>query len=197
MVLDVASEDQVAQAAATLQLLFHQDTNLVRFGLTDATSTPDQVAYPYAASLLEQVGQDIGIYSSTHEKADLALRDVERKLALAESLSLKLSRTSPETVAGHLLRLYGYNIPSPEVSTTSTCNLLERATTPILTSRAVTKTSLVSIRERSDRLERQAEILETVARRIENSLLRGNYDCSVKSNPQTILHAEKNYATSV
>jgi conserved oligomeric Golgi complex subunit 5 len=161
MILDAEVGDQVAQASATLQLLLNEDAKLVSFGLTNASSSPDQVAFPYAASLLEEIDDDNdGTYQSTQEKANLALRDVDRKLALAESLSLKLSRTSPEAVAGHLLCLYGYQIP-----------FYEKDTAPSLHPQG--NTTLEAIRERSERLERQAESLETVARRVENSLLRG------------------------
>lgn len=160
-----------AAAASSLQLLLREDRLLQEFGLTESKPNPDQVAFPYAAALLQDDNDeaDGGDKSDTKRRADVALQDVERKLALVESLAVKLSRTRPEAVAGHLLRLHGYEI-------SETCGDGESLIiSSSATSTAITKTNttLASIRDRADRLERQSDVLDGVANRVESSLARG------------------------
>lgn len=154
-----SADDQNAQAAASLQLLLREDRLLVDHGLTQSKN-PDQVAFPYAAALLAE-DEDT---SSAKHRADAALQDVERKLALVESLAVKLSRTSPEAVAGHLLRLHGHHISGAGADSTADKDPTFSATNG---------STLHAVRERADRLERQSETLENVAKRVENSLQRG------------------------
>jgi hypothetical protein len=146
--------DQTAAAAASLNLLLREDRLLVIHGLTESGTQPDKVAFPYAAALLAD-GDDSNTVN-TKQRADGALQDVERKLALVESLAVKLSRTSPEAVAGHLLRLHGYHLPKEGLKEDKPSS-----------------TTLSAVRDKADRLERQSEVLENVARRVEGSLSRG------------------------
>ena len=159
--------DQAAQATQSLQLLLQEDHLLQQLSLTETARNPDQTAFPYAAALLQEDDDNNG-NSNTKQRASLALSEVERKLALVESLAVKLSRTSPEAVAGHLLRLHGHSLQtSAATSGTSSDN------TEGLVIHRPTVTTLSAIRERSDRLQRQADSLEGVARRVEGSLQRG------------------------
>jgi hypothetical protein len=162
-------------ATASLQLLLREDPLLVEYGLTDATRSSEDVAFRYAATLLqgnssssEEDGSD---RTTTAAQAASALQDVERKLALVESLAVKLSRTSPEAVAGPFLRWHGYEILP--VTTDNDGSNDKTAATLVTTSRAASTGTLQAVRERAARLERQAEVLETVARRVEGSLQRG------------------------
>jgi hypothetical protein len=153
--------DQAAQATQSLQLLLQEDRLLQQYGLTETGKNPDQTAFPYAAALLQEEDDDDGDGGSdTKQRASLALSEVERKLALVESLAVKLSRTSPEAVAGHLLRLHGHSLQAPTEKDSSG-------------SSRPTVTTLSAIRERSDRLQRQSDSLESVAKRVESSLQRG------------------------
>jgi conserved oligomeric Golgi complex subunit 5 len=179
-------------AASSLQLLLREDPLLVQYGLTESSSSSsssspaDDVAFAYAAALLQQDDDDdddddyddaLGAPGRSNkssrttgsmdaQRADFALQDVERKLALVESLAVKLSRTSPESVASHLLRLHGhYVIQQAETGTSAT----QGAASTSLSS----SSSLQSVRERAARLERQAVTLETVATRVQGSLQRG------------------------
>ena len=215
--------DQAAAAAASLQLLLREDPLLVEHGMNEShqqqqqqTRSEDVAAIPYAAALLQQqqqqqadstmttttttsVAESSSNSSTAKERADWALQDVERKLALVESLAVKLSRTSPEAVAGHLLRLHGYQVIDPNndnnnnnkknesnekvgdkesesLATTSADNDSfgeGGAGGAATTTTTTTTTTLSAIRERADRLERQSNVLETVATRVESSLQRG------------------------
>ena len=131
-----------AAASASLSLLLREDTLLTQHAL-HVTGKTEEAAFSYAASLLDTEDQH-----AIQQKAKEALAEVERKLALVESLAERVSRTSPEAVAGPLLRLHGYE--SEEGTMT-----------------------LIAIRERCDRLKRQGEVLEGVAQRVESSLQRG------------------------
>ena len=152
-----STNDQAAAAAASLQLLLREDPLLQDLTSSNNKST-DHLAFAYAASLLQQDSSE----SASHaQRAQEALQDVERKLALVESLAVKLSRTSPEAVAGHLLRLHGHGVQHQPPSYT-------QESTPTNTT-----TTLQAIRDRADRLERQAETLESIARRVETSVQKG------------------------
>jgi hypothetical protein len=131
-----------AAASASLSLLLREDALLTQHELHVSGKT-EEAAFSYAASLLDTEDQH-----AIQQKAKEALSEVERKLALVESLAERVSRTSPEAVAGPLLRLHGYE--SEEGAMT-----------------------LVATRERCDRLKRQGEVLEGVALRVESSLQRG------------------------
>lgn len=159
----------------------------------------DHVAYAYAAKLLQEDAPTSSTSahrggpstsSSTKERADRALQDVGRKLALVESLAVKLSRTRPEAVAGHLLQLHGYDDPTsavradddeepnddeyePSSGGTATGGTGTDADAVALPSAGVPRLTLAQIRDRADRLERQAHILDNVAQRVETSVARG------------------------
>lgn len=147
-----------AAAASSLQLLLREDTRLVEFGLTETKASADTVAFPYAAALL--AGDDER--RSTKARADEAREEVQRKLTLVESLAVKLSRTRPEAVAGHLLRLHGYRLADDD-NEEGSGEQQQQVDTP----------SLSAVRERAARLERQAEVLDGIAGRVETSLTRG------------------------
>lgn len=133
-------KDETSQAAASLKLLLREDPDL------SALQGDQADPFAYAASLL-----DSGTNQSHQRLATAALHDVERKLALVESLSVKLSRTSPEEVTKPFLQLHGLDAPDDHSVIT-----------------------LPSIRERASRLERQAESLESTAQRVETVLLKGS-----------------------
>lgn len=141
-----------AQAASSLALLLREDPLLTKFHLHQGSA--DDAAFGYAAALLEAENA-----KNHQQRAEEALGEVERKLALVESLAERVSRTSPEAVAGSLLRLHGYAVQesSDETEVSPPAN----------------GTSLLATRERCERLRRQGEVLEGVAIRVETSLNRG------------------------
>lgn len=154
-----------AQASASLALLLREDRLLTQHEL-HVPGKSEEASFSYAAALLEEEQGDGSGSSETQQRAIDALGEVDRKLALVESLAERVSRTSPEAVAGPLLRLHGYTLledgssGGEETKTTTT-------TTP------TTTTTLAATRERCDRLKRQGEVLEGVATRVETSLQRG------------------------
>ena len=170
-----------------------------------AASSTDEVAFPYAAALLRQDVYDDNNSSSSSsrttsttrttdaavakQRADMALQDVERKLALVESLAVKLSRNSPEAVAGPLLRLHGYHVvggngggdddddddddmKKDETEKQQQQDTIDSSTAAATSATTTTTATLTTIRDRADRLERQAESVQAVARRVEGSLTR-------------------------
>ena len=178
-----------AAAAASLQLLLREDPLLLDHGMTEWNPhRPDQAAIPYAAAVLQQSQEPLD-HSSTavlaKERADTALQDVERKLALVESLAVKLSRTSPEAVAGPLMRLHGHGtlvVHAAEESQHLDDNQEEdnkkdkndqNDNDKTRASTTTTTTTLSSLRDRAHRLDRQSQVLETVAQRVQTSLERG------------------------
>ena len=159
-------------ATASLQLLLREDPLLQQYGLTDPTRTANQVSFPYAATLLQSTTTTTTTTSSNRTAAaQQALQDVERKLALVESLAVKLSRTSPEAVAGPFLRWHGHLIATTAAAGTSDGS--DGTATATTATTNTTTNTLSSVRDRADRLERQSEVLEGVARRVEGSLQRG------------------------
>ena len=95
-----------AAASASLALLLREDNLLTQHEL-HVSGKPEEAAFSYAAALLETDDQHV-----VQQKAREALGEVERKLALVQSLAERVSRTSPEAVAGPLLRLHGYSLDS-------------------------------------------------------------------------------------
>ena len=163
------SSSEAAAAANSLQLLLREDPLLREYGMTELkSSSPDQVAFPYAAALLEGK-EPLGGLSSAKHRADASLQDVERKLALVESLAVKLSRTKPEAVAGHLLRLHGYHELEENDKGQDDGNQPHDGA---MRSESISGTTLAAIRDRADRLERQSDVLDGVAKRVETSLTR-------------------------
>ena len=191
-----ANAASAAQAASSLALLLREDPLLTELGMhvvgtTDVTTTTttttstassnsngggegegNDAACAYAAALLESPNgsgnSSTASLSKNHQQlAEEALGEVERKLALVESLKERVSRTSPEAVAGSFLRLHGYVIveeKEEEQDSPTNTNKNKGATDPT--------TTLMATRERCERLKRQGEVLEGVASRVETSLLR-------------------------
>jgi len=169
-------------ATASLQLLLREDPLLQQYGLTNSARTSDQVAFQYAATLLQTDSTSSSSRGTSRTAAaQQALQDVERKLALVESLAVKLSRTSPEAVAGPFLRWHGHYVNTSEqqqqqqqangggtTSTGTPSSAIAAAAT-----NTTSNNNLASVRDRADRLERQAEVLQGVAKRVEGSLQRG------------------------
>ena len=152
------SQSSAAQAASSLALLLREDNLLTEYEL-HVSGKSEESAFSYASALLQNE-------DSTHlevtQRATDALAEVHRKLALVESLAERVSRTSPEAVAGPLLRLHGYSLDAPKIEDGAYDQ-----------SSATNSSTLVTVRERSERLKRQGEVLEGVARRVETSLQRG------------------------
>jgi hypothetical protein len=141
--------NNTSAAAASLALLLKQDVLLTQHEL-HISQKSQQAAFSYAAALLDDDDS-----KPVQQQATQALAEVERKLALVESLAERVSRTSPQAVAGPLLRLHGYTVQQDSQTTTNT---------PM---------TLVATRERCTRLVRQSDVLQNVANRVETSLERG------------------------
>jgi len=170
-------------ATQSLQLLLRDDYLLTQHEL-HITKNSQEAAFGYAAALLQQdTTVHVGEQHKIQQKATDALQEVERKLALVQSLAERVSRTSPEAVAGPLLRLHGYTIAEEEEGTTEGGapegkgdNLDDSAamdTSMQSTKSAGPTTTLVATRDRCHRLQRQSQVLESVAKRVETSLQRG------------------------
>lgn len=147
-------QTSAAQAASSLALLLREDPLLTKLEM-HVSAKGEGTPFSYAASLLETNDS-----RSHQQRAEDALNEVDRKLALVESMAERVSRTSPEAVAAPLLRLHGHVIEEEEEEGRND-------------SGNTTTTTLVATRERCDRLKRQAEVLEGVATRVESSLTRG------------------------
>jgi len=177
-----ASTTTSTGAADALALLLQEDPLLLQHGLnlysagtvsSDASGddnheeNTDDAAYAYAASLLHDDGSSAssnngGWMSSSGEyrqRATEALAEVDRKLALVESLAQRVSRDSPAKVAGPLLRLHGFELSESSESPS------QKSNSDVAT--------LTATRDKADRLERQSQVLSTVAHRVETALQRG------------------------
>lgn len=152
---NASAPSSAAQAASSLALLLREDTMLTKFNMHAGGG--EEASYVYAASLL-----DAEDHRTPQQRAEEALGEVDRKLALVESLAERVSRTSPEAVAGPLLRLHGYALSPADGDENSTAVGGYGGTS-----------TLLATRERCDRLKRQGEVLEGVASRVETSLTRG------------------------
>jgi len=157
-----------AQAASSLALLLREDRLMTEHELHVSNKhKPEEVAFAYAAALLEN---ETGHAEVTQRAAD-ALAEVHRKLALVESLAERVSRTSPEAVAGPLLRLHGYATDSDKNNASSSYSPDNNNNNN--NDSDTNRTTLATVRERAERLKRQGEVLEGVARRVETSLQKG------------------------
>ena len=109
------------------------------------------------------------------QRATEALAEVDRKLALVESLSVRISREAPEMVAGPLLRSHGFELAIPTAEDKGgereRGKLEVAAPLPVADNRSAT--TLVASRDRAERIARQSQLLDAVARRVESTLLRG------------------------
>jgi conserved oligomeric Golgi complex subunit 5 len=189
-----SSSSSAAQAATSLALLLREDQLLTKYNMHINASNKrgeneqdamdpaaykgkEDASFSYAAALLLEDDMDTNRIHSTstysvkdhQQRAEDALGEVERKLALVESLAERVSRTSPEAVAGPLLRLHGHAIVIEEDEKEGE----EKDPSPSSLSSSTQGTTLVATRERCDRLKRQGEVLEGVATRVETSLTRG------------------------
>lgn len=143
----------------------------------------EESAFSYAAALLHQEqDSSTGWMSSTGEvqrRAAEALAEVDRKLALVESLAERIGRERPEDVAGPLMRLHGYGVGGEEKKGEDSDSDDDGIDANIDEFDVVGGNvhgdaySLVSMRDKADRLRRQGEVLEGVAKRVESSLQRG------------------------
>ena len=165
-----------APAAATqsLQLLLRDDYLLTQHEL-HITKNSQEAAFGYAASLLQSGDNHAG---QIQQRATDALGEVERKLALVQSLAERVSRTSPKAVAGPLLRLHGYSLEEQEeeeqhVEEEQQEDMDDSLLSTHSAHNTTTTTTLVATRDRCHRLQRQSEVLEGVAKRVESSLQRG------------------------
>lgn len=100
------------------------------------------------------------------QRATEALAEVDRKLALVESLAQRVSRDAPEKVAGPLLRLHGFDVSDPTGDGGKSARSGSGGA-------AASLTTLSATRDKAERLRRQSEVLDTVARRVESTLQRG------------------------
>ena len=173
----------VTSATQSLQLLLRDDFLLTQHEL-HVTKDSSEAAFSYAASLLQASDTSESAASGTgnvQQRAIDALSEVERKLILVQSLAERVSRTSPNAVAGPLLRLHGYSIQDQKQPIEKQLNYGDeediedegeiKATSG--TSSSTTTTTLVATRDRCHRLHRQTEMLEGIAKRVESSLARG------------------------
>jgi hypothetical protein len=153
-----------------------------------------EASFSYAADLLLDNNNHVERSVRDHQQqAEDALGEVDRKLALVESLAERVSRTSPEAVAGTLLRLHGHVIPTiaeEDGDDDGNVNVEKNAneggvgtfSSGSYNNSATTTTTLVATRERCDRLKRQGDVLEGVAARVEKSLTRGLTKMEIATN---------------
>jgi len=142
---------------------------------------PDDAAHSYAAALLHDANSIGGSSSSSQgwmmqsgyrQRANEALQEVDRKLALVESLSQRISREAPEQVAGPLLRLHGFEVlTNEEINNISEGS--NKDTTTATSNSGNTLVTLTETRDKAERIQRQSQLLDTVAKRVESTLQRG------------------------
>lgn len=159
------SAQQTSSAAAatqSLQLLLREDKLLTQHELHKSKNS-EEAAFSYAAALLQSEG------GAVDQRASEALAEVDRKLMLVQSLAERVSRTSPDAVAGPLLRLHGYDVEEggEDIQEDEPEMMDETAKS------ASPGSTLLATRDRCHRLQRQSEVLEGVAKRVEGSLQRG------------------------
>lgn len=188
-------------AASALALLLREDPLLLQHGLTsyrgpdggdgprdgggpsaspagaagDGGDVPpgeretDDAAHSYAAALLHDdslIANSAGLPGGTgsvqyRQRAAEALAEVDRKLALVESLGQRISRDAPEEVAGPLLRLHGFELLDEEG------NVMNGGAD------GGGVVTLATTRDKAERIQRQSQVLDSVARRVESTLQRG------------------------
>lgn len=179
----VAASSKGTSAADALALLLQEDPLLIQHGLNlydggaassseDAAGdnnneeNTDDAAYAYAASLLHDGGSTAsqsGAWMSSsgeyRQRATEALAEVDRKLALVDSLAQRVSRDYPAQLTGPFLQLHGFELTESSGGS------------PSQNDNDVT--TLTATRDKADRLERQSQVLSTVAHRVESALTRG------------------------
>jgi len=184
-----AATGPATTASKTLQYLLREDPQLENFNLTHLNlSSKKEGSFAYAAALINVDNQshnhsghdedgngdgivdwsDASIAGEIQQKARDALSEVERKLILVESLSERISREKPEHVAEPLMKLHGYT-PYPEEKEDND-NDNDNGTG---SGSGGGGAMLTSTLERCDRLSRQSQVLDSVAHRVESTLVRG------------------------
>ena len=156
----------------------------------------DNAAFSYAAALLKATadgpGADgaIGLMGSTtaggmtdeswsaggvQKRATEALEEVNRKLALVESLADRIARERPEEVAGPLCRMHGYDIGGGEEKKEEEDGKEgdEAEGAADTTAAAASTSTLTTTLDRIDRLQRQSDVLVSISNRVESTLQRG------------------------
>jgi hypothetical protein len=103
------------------------------------------------------------------QRATEALADVDRKLAFIDSLCQRITRESPELIAGPLLRCHGYDIVAINKDD---MNMMNKDSSSSSSNSGCT-TTLSTIRDKAERIERQSHLLATIAKRVEETLHRG------------------------
>jgi len=153
----------------------------------------DNAAFSYAAALLKTTdpttstatsttmgidGDDDASGSMTDEswsaggvqkRATEALAEVERKLALVESLADRIARDHPEEVAGPICRLHGYDIGGSTEEKKDDDGGAGAGAAGGGSSSSTLSTTL----DRIDRLQRQSDVLTSISHRVESTLQRG------------------------
>lgn len=114
------------------------------------------------------------------KRATEALAEVDRKLALVESLADRIARERPEEVAGPLLRMHGYDVRSLLLSDEEkkeegegSDNAAAGDESAVDDIAAAPGSSLTTTLDRIERLERQSDVLVSISNRVESTLQRG------------------------
>lgn len=176
----------IESVSQTLQNLMEGDPLLAAFtkmqqAKTDGTKLiqPDDVdpVFQYAAALISSkndIGSEdirspsistnnsypISGVPDIQENANVALLDIDRKLNLVQKLADQITLEKPEYIAAPLMRLHGYT-PYSEVDE-------EEENKSVLSHGLFLQTL-----ERCERLSRQASLLDSVADRVESTLVKG------------------------
>lgn len=187
-------QSTISSATSTLQSLLEQDPLLKMFLQSSnqvmSTESSEDVndgdmgpVFRYAASLISSQNDKLGgnggiqkefskskmIGKDIQENAKEALSDVDRKLSLVQSLAEHISKEKPQHVAAPLLQLHGYTPYSTEEQKSLERGDLAGGVTPT----ASNSVALSQTLERCERLSRQAHVLDSVANRVETTLVRG------------------------
>ena len=118
----------------------------------------DDAAHSYAAALLHDdsliANSSTGLLGGTgsiqyRQRAAEALAEVDRKLALVESLSQRISRDAPEEVAGPLLRLHGFELLDEEGNVMNGGGGGEESGGVV---------TLATTRDKAERIQRQSQV---------------------------------------
>ena len=122
-------------------------------GAAPGRPAADDAAHSYAAALLhdDSLVADSALLGGTgsvqyRQRAAEALAEVDRKLALVESLSQRVSRDAPEEVAGPLLRLHGFELLDEEGNV---MNGGENGGSVV---------TLATTRDKAERIQRQSQV---------------------------------------
>ena len=184
----------ISSATRTLQNLLEEDPHLKMFLQSSHQVLPDDEpsnngdgshmfpVFEYAASLIssqnrfgsgggveKEYSRSTVIGNDIQENAKEALSEVDRKLSLVQSLAEHISKEKPEHVAAPLLQLHGYTTYSSQEHKSvdgdnPTGGFIKATSNPAVLSQTL---------EKCERLSRQAHVLDSVANRVESTLVRG------------------------